>query len=256
MRCVGSNLTGETMRMGIRATLAISATITLAGEAGAQETIIFRAPQFPSRFTLGGDGVMLQPKGEFANNIGRGWGFNGTGLFRVDEKGYVQLRLDGGIAQYGSETKRIQLNRITGRVNFEVVTSNMIGWVGIGGQLQIPDGPFRPYVNGSIAYTDFATESSLKGTDNTFGDGLSTRNQHDGSHAWISGAGVNIPFGRRFTRGMLNIGARYYQGAEAAYLKRGDIIDNPDGTISFTPRRSRTDFILWQLGASLTLPRQ
>ncbi len=55
---------------------------------------------------------------------------------------------------------------------------------------------------------------------------------------------------------MLNIGARYYSGAEAAYLKEGDIIDNPDGTISFTPRRSRTDFVLWQLGASFTLPRR
>jgi hypothetical protein len=211
-------------------------------------------PSFPSRFTLGADAAMVQPKGEFANNIGRGWGLNTTGLFRLDDKGYLQLRADAGLAQYGSETKKIPLNPITGRVSLKVETSNMIGWVGLGGQLQIPDGPFRPYVNGSLAYTDFATESSLKGTDEGSG-ALSTRNQHDGSHAWVYGAGVNIPFGKRFTSGMLNFGARYYSGGQAAYLKKGDIIDNPDGTISFTPRRSKTDMILWQLGASFTLPR-
>jgi len=243
------------MRLSFCATLAISATSAIASAAGAQQSVLFRMPAFPSRFMVGGDGVMLQPKGDFANNIGRGWGFNGAGLFRVDEKGYVQLRADVGIAQYGSETKRIPLNPITGRVDFEVETSNVVGWGALGGQLQIPDGPFRPYVNGSLAYTDFSTRSTLQGTSNTFGDGLSTQNQHDGSHARIYGAGVNIPFGRKFTSGMLNFGAHYYQGAEAAYLKKGDIIDNPDGTISFTPRRSRTDFVLWQLGASFTLPR-
>lgn len=243
------------MGLGYRATLAASTALAVvAGIGNAQQTVVFREPSFPSRFTLGGDAVMVQPKGEFANNINRGWGFNGTGLFRVDEKGYVQLRLDGGIAQYGRETKRIPFNPITGRIELKVETTNVIGWAGFGGQLQIPDGPFRPYVNGSVAYTDFSTESSLTGSDGS-DSGLSTQNQHDGSHAWIYGTGVNIPFGKKFTSGMLNLGARYYRGGTAAYLKKGDIIDNPDGTISFTPRRSKTDMVIWQLGASFTLPR-
>jgi len=198
---------------------------------------------------------MSQPRGDFANNIGDGWGGNLAGLFRLDRRGYLQLRADGGLVQYGRETKRIPLNPITGRVSLKVSTSNMIGWVGFGGQLQIPDGPFRPYVNGSIAYTDFSTQSTLSGT-NGDSDGLSSTNQHDGSHAWISGAGLNIPFGRSFTHGSLDIGARYYQGSWATYLKKGDIIDNPDGSISFTPRRSKTDMVVWHIGASLTLPRQ
>jgi hypothetical protein len=242
------------MRTSFRPTLATLAVFSFAGVAGAQQTVLFKAPAVPSRFTLGGDIVMLQPKGDFASNIGRGAGLNGTALFRLDDKGYLQLRVDGGGAQYGSETKRIPLNPITGRVTFEVETTNTIAWAGIGGQLQIPDGPIRPYVNGSVAYTDFSTESSLKGLDDTLGD-LSTKNQHDGSHAWIYGAGVNVPFGKKFTAGTLNFGARYYRGSEASYLKEGDIIDNADGTISFTPRHSKTDMILWQLGASFTLPR-
>ena len=242
------------MRTSFRPTLVLLALSVFAGTSSAQQTVLFKAPAVPSRFTLGGDIVMIQPKGDFANNIGRGGGLNGTALFRLDQSGYLQLRFDGGVAQYGDETKRIPFNPITGRVSFKVETSNTIGWVGLGGQLQIPDGPFRPYVNGSLAYTDFRTESTLKGLDNTLGD-LSTTNQHDGSHAWIYGAGVNIPFGRKFTSGMLNFGARYYSGSEASYLKEGDIVDNADGSISFTPRRSKTDMILWQLGASFTIPR-
>jgi len=134
------------------------------------------------------------------------------------------------------------------------VTSNMIGWGSLGGQVQIPDGPVRPYINGAIAYTDFSTESTLSGLDGS-SDGLSSTNQHDGTHAWVSGAGIFIPFGRNFTHGGLNVGARYFQGGHAAYLRKGDILDNPDGSISFTPRRTGTNMILWQVGASFTLPR-
>ncbi len=248
------------MRSKYLAKLAASALLALlllaghADSASAQQRVMLRRPLVPSRFSLGADGVMSQPKGDFANNIGTGWGGNVFGLFRLDRRGYVQLRVDGGMVQYGRETKRIPLNPITGRVSLKVVTNNLIGWGGIGGQLQIPDGPFRPYVNGSIAYTDFSTHSSLEGTDGN-SDGLSSTNQHDGSHAWVTGAGVTIPFGRSFTRGNLDFGARYYQGGTAAYLKKGDIIDNPDGSISFTPRRSKTDMVVWHLGASFTLPR-
>lgn len=242
------------MRARFCPTLVMLAVFAFAQPAGAQQTVLFNAPAVPSRITLGADIVALQPKGDFASNIGSGGGLNATALYRLDEKGYLQLRFDGGGAQYGNETKRIPLNPITGRVSFKVETSNMIGWLGLGGQLQIPDGRFRPHVNGSVAYTDFSTQSTLKGLDNTFGD-LSTTNQHDGSHALIYGAGLNVPFGRKFTSGMLNFGARYYRGSQASYLKEGDITDNPDGTISFTPRRSKTDMVLWQLGASFTIPQ-
>lgn len=241
------------MRTLVVATLVASSTFAFA-ETSAAQVIPGRRPLLPSRFSVGGDLVMAQPKGDFADNITRGWGGNVNVTYALDSKGYFRLRADGGVVEYGSETKRIPLNPITGRVSLKVTTSNIIGWGSLGCQLQIPDGPFRPYVNGGIAYTDFSTESTLSGLDNN-SDGLSSTNQHDGTHAWVTGAGVFIPFGRQFNRGGLNFGARYFQGGHAAYLKKGDIVDNPDGSISFTPRRSGTDMIVWQLGASLTLPR-
>jgi len=41
------------------------------------------------------------------------------------------------------------------------VLTNNIAWGAIGPQIMIPDGPFRPYTNAAIAYTDFSTTSTL-----------------------------------------------------------------------------------------------
>jgi hypothetical protein len=81
---------------------------------------------------------------------------------------------------------------------------------------------------------------------------LQTTNLDDWSHAWIFGGGVMIPFGKSI--GALNLGARYHYGARATYLKKGDITDNPDGTINLNPRNSKTDLVLWQLGVSFAIP--
>ncbi|HWJ40938.1 MAG TPA: hypothetical protein VNT29_07380, partial [Candidatus Limnocylindrales bacterium] len=37
----------------------------------------------PSRFSFGGDLALSQPKGEFANNVPNGYGFDLTGMFRL-----------------------------------------------------------------------------------------------------------------------------------------------------------------------------
>lgn len=239
--------------MQFRAVSVLIAAIVVAFQSTAQAQTGMRI-QVPSRFQIGGDVVIAQPKSELATNIGNGYGFDFTGMFRLDPKGYFNLRADGGMVQYGRERQRVPLFPISGRINVDIETTNQIAWGAIGTQLQIPDGWLRPYANASIAVTDFFTESSLSGSDNSF-EPISTQNHGDASSAWIFGGGVNIPFGGKFTNGMLNLGARYYFGGEATYLRRGDILDNPDGTITINPRRSKTDLVLWQVGASLVLPR-
>jgi len=230
------------------------AAFSVASSSSVEAQVVFSSSSGPSRFQLGGDVVLSQPKGEFANNIGNGYGLNATGMFRLDPKGFISIRGDVGAVQYGRETQRVPYRPITGRINLDVETTNNIAWGSIGGQLQIPDGWFRPYANASIAYTDFSTESTLTGSDDSY-EYASTTNQHDGSRAWIVGGGVVIPFGNRFSLGGLNLGARYYYGGRATYLREGDIIDNADGTITINPRNSKTDLVLWQLGVSFVLPR-
>ena len=215
---------------------------------------VFDSRSGPSRFQVGGDFVVAQPKGALASNIDEGFGFNGNGMFRIDPKGFLNLRADVGGVQYGRESFRIPYQPLTGRIELDLETTNSIAWGAIGGQLQIPDGWFRPYANASIAYTHFATTSSLKGSNDNY-EYASTTNQSDGSRAWIFGGGVVIPFGNRYALGGLNLGARYYYGGEATYLNEGDITDNPDGSVTLNRRRSKTDLVLWQVGVSFVLPR-
>lgn len=215
---------------------------------------VFDSRSGPSRFQVGGDFVVSQPKGALANNIDNGFGFNGTGMLRIDPKGFLNLRADVGGVQYGRELIEIPFSQSTGRIALDLETTNSIAWGAIGGQLQIPTGLFRPYANASIAYTHFSTESSLQGSDDDY-QYASTTNQSDGSRAWIFGGGVVIPFGSKYALGGLNLGARYYYGGEATYLNEGDIIDNPDQSVTLNLRRSKTDLVLWQIGVSFVLPR-
>jgi hypothetical protein len=212
---------------------------------------ILNSASGPSRFSFGADGVLSQAKGEFANNVGRGWGFNLNGKFNLDYKGYLSIRADAGSLTYGRERTDASFLGISSRVNLDLVTTNDIRWGSIGPQIMIPDGPFRPYANAAIAYTDFSTTSSVSDPSGDY-QSSSTQNAHDGSHAWIFGGGIQIPIG---TTAAFNAGGRYYYGGVAQYLTRGDITDNADGTITLHPRTSKTDMVLWQLGFTIAIPR-
>jgi hypothetical protein len=219
-----------------------------ASAAGAQFSNV---TMLPSRFSFGGDLALSQPKGEFANNVPNGYGFDLTGMFRLDPQGYFNLRADLGGVRYGHQRERIGFP-VSGRVAVDLNTDNQSGFGAFGVQLQIPDGWFRPYANAAVAATYFWTESSISGADNSESF-IQTTNLDDWSHAWVFGGGVMIPFGKSI--GALNLGARYHYGASATYLKEGDITDNPDGSINLNPRNSKTDLVLWQLGVSFAIPR-
>jgi len=239
--------------MRFKAVSVLSTAFTFLLVAGLEAQMIpqSQSKSGPSRFIVGGNGVMSQPKGEFASNVGRGWGFDLNGLFKLDYRGYLNLRADAGGVQYGRERLDASFFGVTGRVSLDMETTNSIAWGAFGPQIMIPDGPLRPYANAAIAYTMFSTNTTLKDPGSGY-EYASQTNSSDGSHAWIFGGGVLIPFGES---GAFNLGARYYYGGRATYLNRGDITDNPDGTITLHPRNSKTDLVLWQLGFSLNIPR-
>ncbi len=209
----------------------------------------------PSRFTIGGGFVVSQPKGEFAENIGNGFGIDAYGLFRLDPAGVLSLRADLGGSQYGSET--LPAGYIYGgRVGVEVETTNSILWAAIGPQLTIPVGRVRPYASAAIGVMNFQTTSSVRGTGNYQGDTFaSTENQSDNTHSWIFGGGVYFPFTGRLSMMAIDLGAKYFTGGNATYLREGAIRDNPDGTVSIFPSHSKTDQVTWHLGVSYTIPQ-
>lgn len=213
-----------------------------------------RGPLFPTRFTIAGDLLVAQPKGEFGTNVDAGFGANVVLLYKLDKAGVFSVRADLGGMQYGSETKRVPFLPFTGRVLLDVTTSNYVYWGAVGGQMQLlTSGPIRPYANAAIGLQGFVTESALSGSDES-SNYASTTNSEDVTRAYIFGGGVLIPLGKTATSASLNIGARYHFGGTAKYLREGDITDKSDGTITLNPRNTKTDVVMWQIGVSVPIP--
>ena len=217
----------------------------------ADAQIVVDSHQFPSRFSVGADFAISQPKGDFANNVPTGYGFDITGLYRIDPKGWFSLRADGGGVQYGHEHLDVGYFG-TGRVPLNLDTNNRFAFGSLGLQVQIPDGWFRPYANASYAAVNFWTESCVSASDQSVQDTCHT-NHGDWTSAGVFGGGLVIPFGKSL--GSLNLGARYHYGGTATYLRKGDITDNPDGSVTLNLHESKTDLVLWQIGFTFAIPQ-
>lgn len=235
-----------TTLLGLALPLALPAQISARPKVTVQE---------PSRWTIGGGLLLTQPKGELADNIDNGFGGTFYGMFKVDRQGIFNVRGDVGGSQYGDET--LPAGYIYGgRVGVEVETSNTIFWGAIGPQLMVPVGRIRPYANAQVAVMGFSTTSSVHGTGNYSGETFaSNTNQSDATHAWIFGGGVYFPFTGNLSMLSIDVGANYFTGGRASYLKEGAIQDNSDGTVTITPSHSKTDQVSWHVGVSYTIPR-
>ncbi|MEJ7811805.1 MAG: hypothetical protein WKG32_15445 [Gemmatimonadaceae bacterium] len=203
----------------------------------------------PSRTFGGLDLLVMQPIGEFGDFVDVGGGIGGHLIQQLDRRGITALRFDLGFVVYGSETKRFNpFPRIEAKIN----TDNSIFFAGVGPQLMVPNGKLRPYVSGSAGLSYFATNSSLEGADAGYEDLLNTTNFDDATFAYSGIAGLYIPFKSKRRPVSLDVSARYQNNGVASYLREGSIIDNPnDNGYSVVPIRSRTDFVVYQLGVSI-----
>jgi hypothetical protein len=228
----------------------------------AQAQIIQSAPQGEggslqdqiTRFTVGGHIDYTEPKEEFRENVGHGWGAGGSVRYNLDRRGILSLRFDGGGAAYGRETKRVPLsNTVGGRILVDVVTTNSLFSFALGSQLTVPVGAVRPYANVAFAGIGFETNSSVSGTDFADEDFASSENYSDATTALVLGSGLYIPLGRQIS---IDVGVRYHRGGQASYLREGSIQDNSDGSITITPLQSRTPFMVYTLGVSYQISRK
>src|SRR5687767_7160816 len=113
------------MRLVRSTILAALVAVSLYGSsAEAQRRRVPSWDRGPSRFTLVGDVLVAQPKGEFATELNtEGFGANVAGLFRLDREGLFSIRADLGGMQYGSETFYVPYLPMTGRVSLDVETT-------------------------------------------------------------------------------------------------------------------------------------
>jgi len=174
----------------------------------------------------GGHLQVSNPVGEFAENVGIGFGIAGHGRLPVDDSGTLSLRLDLGFINYGNETIRICIT-LPCRVTGELTTSNNIFMLGLGPELSIGSGRVQMYGNASLGLAYFATTSSVEGENNEGDPFAESTNFDDATFAWTAGPGARLgiwsgPGADVF----LDLFARYHGNGEALYLRKGDI-DQP-----------------------------
>lgn len=206
------------------------------------------------RFMGGGDVTVAQPVGEFGDYVRNGVGVGLHGLARLGGAGAFAVRLDGNFVQYGRERTSVRLSpTVGGRISADLTTSNNIYWIGVGPQLMAPRGTVRPYVNGSVGYTFFETESSLQSPRSADNEPLfRTTNLRDNTVSYGGGLGTLVRVaGSARSIVFLDLGARYNSNGRVQYLREGDIQDLPNGDVILNPVRSRADLWTYHVGVSI-----
>ncbi len=203
----------------------------------------------------GGEILIAIPTGEFAENVGTGFGLGGHGRFLFDGRDVLSFRVDGGFINYGNETIRICVTQPC-RVTGDLTTSNNIFFGALGPELGVSSGRARIYAHAGIGFAYFNTTSSVSGAGNQGEPFASSSNHDDVTFAWITGAGMQflVRDGVRPIR--FDLGLRYHGNGEAQYLRKGDIEDRPDGSVVINPRRSETNLWTVRIGLSVGIPRE
>lgn len=241
-------------RVAVALTLAAAVALPVVAHAQILDPYGSRVRTGPPRFFGGGELVYASPQGDFRRYVNDGFGAAGHFILGADRTGILGLRFDIGFLNYGNERQRDCISTtISCRVTVDVSTSNNIFMLGVGPQLMLPNGTVRPYLNGSVGLSYFWTESSLEGS-NSSQPFTSTRNFSDAVFATTAGAGVYIPVRRGRQPISLDFGARYHWNGETSYLREGSITDNPDGSITITPIKSRTDLVTYHIGVTVGTP--
>ncbi len=197
------------------------------------------------------DALGLRSQGEFRDYVYGGLGLGGAVIVQPRRSSILGLRIEGNVATYGNETKTVPLSQTVGaRVMVDVTTSNNILTLGLGPQLTAPSGAVRPYLGGTFGLVTFFTRTGVNGSSDNY-EFASTTNLSDWNAAWTLSSGFFIPIQRGRSAWSIDVGATYHANGRMEYLRKGDIIDNNDGTITLRPVRSEADFLSFRLGVRI-----
>ena len=207
------------------------------------------------RAHVGVNFIVGDPVGEFDDFVGTGLGADFFGRLPLDPLGVLSLRGDLGFLVYGYESKRVCFEGVGCRVQARLQTTNNIVFGGIGPELALPLRGARPYVHAFMGFSYFNTSSSLEdlwGHDSDF----TTENLGDGTVSWGVGGGLELNLRRGRTPIDLNLGVRYHENGRVKYLTEGDIVDNPDGSVTIYPILSEANLMSYHFGVSIGIPRR
>src|SRR5688572_21963163 len=227
-----------------RPLLVVAAALFTADTARAQ--VFISEPSTPAaRGTWSVDvaGQAARPTGGLRSNVDMAWGVGAAVRHHFRWFQPLGLRADVAYLNYGNETKHVPLSPTVNRVVVDMTTSNNIAVFSGGPELRLTRGSIQPYVYGFAGYSYFFTQSSV-GSDSDGDVFASSTNFGDGGLATGWGGGLSVPLRVRAASTAIDAGARRTINGTRSYLRRGDIQDQPDGSLQFDPRTTDADF--WQ----------
>jgi hypothetical protein len=236
--------------MGSRRVVLVLLALAVATTDGLAAQKIHRETSQP-RFYLDLDLLGANPVGQFGELVGGGIGGQLGVRFAVERNSPVFLKLDGGFMVYGHERIDVCFPTPIGcRIGADVTTTNTVAYMGIGPELAV-QGAVSPYFYGTVGFSYFSTQSSLS-------DDYSSESHFDTRHYSDLVAAARVGGGMRFRLGgpgsvLLDLGAEYHRNGVASYLREGDILDHPDGSITLLPNRTEANFVSFRLGVSIPL---
>lgn len=237
------------------AVLSAAAALTLTGATAASLSAQSRSPRaLTGTFSGAAHFQITEPRGEFGENTGNGFGVGVVGLWRLDPNGIANLRADLGVVTYGSTTRRIDFANTGGLVKLDLTTRSNIFSMVAGPQIGGTTGVFSPYMAALGGFSVFWTESSVEGSSNNSNEPFaSTTNASDAVLAYGGAAGaiLRVYNGARPVR--LDFGARYLRHDDVSYLNRERVEDAFRNDRDPIPLRGRADFITYYFGANVVL---
>ena len=198
--------------------------------------------------------ITATPQGDFANNVGQGFGVQVGARFQPDRQGLVSLRADFGFISYGRERLTF-CSTFSCRLAFDMITTNNIFFAGVGPEVRLATGALQPYVSAGLGVGYFWTQTDLGGSD-SFGDFARTENFNDAVLQWRAGGGLRARVKRGHRPIYLDLGAEYHGNGIAEYLREGDILDNPDGSITIFPNKSEANLVTFRVGVSIGVGKE
>lgn len=187
------------------------------------------------RLYIGMGGVLSVPQGDFSQFVGNGGGLAGHLVYNLGG-GLLGIRLDGAVVLYGLQVH----GGPWGETRTDAIWSG-----GIGPQLTLGDGPFRPYLHAGIGWSYFATTWSSPGYASTVIGNV--------TGAWYGGGGFRIELNRGRVPVSLDLMVRYVDNGTVAYLAPNVVTETPDGLVPAT-LYGDADFMLLQVGFSVAIP--
>jgi hypothetical protein len=203
----------------------------------------------PYRLQAGGHLALAFPQGQFDQFVDLGYGLGGWIALNLDREGVFAIKLDGNFLIYGHETRTRPLSPTVPFVTVDVSTSNNIYAMGIGPLITLGHGAIRPFVQGTVGFSYFATESSVKGSNNSESFAEST-NFDDFTFAWTAGGGLRIQVSRGRHPLFIDLATDYHRNGQASYLREGSITDDGNGGLIIRPIQSQTNLLLVRVGIS------